>query len=100
MRLRDSKGRFVKLETVGGTAGLGAAGFTGAGTAGFTGAGTTGLTGAAAVGGNDLNVKIPGFWILSIWLILIFVLSPWLIKLFKPFCYIYKWLGFIQQTQL
>ena len=130
MRLRDSKGRFVKVEAVagglgtgltagfteaGGTAGFtgiggtagGTAGFTGAGgTAGFTRAGgTAGFTGAggagtAARGTTDLTIKIPGFWIMLIWSIFIFILSPWLIKLVNPICYLFKLLGFINQTQI
>ena len=138
MRLRDSKGRFVKVQAVagglgtgltagfteaGGTAGFtgtggtftgagGTAGFTGAGetagftgageTAGFTGAGGAGFTGAgtAAKGTTDLTIKIPGFWIMLIWSIFVFILSPWLIKLVNPICHLFKLLGFINQTQI
>ena len=113
MRLRDSKGRFVKVEAVAaglGTAGGLTAGFTEAGgTAGFTGTGaggTAGFTGAggagtAARGTADLTIKIPGFWIMLIWSIFVFILSPWLIKLANPICHLFKLLGFINnQTQI
>ena len=116
MRLRDSKGRFVKVEAVAagglGTAGGLTAGFTE--TAGFTGTGgtftgaggTAGFTGAggagtAARGTTDLTIKIPGFWIMLIWSIFVFILSPWLIKLANPICHLFKVLGFINnQTQI
>ena len=77
----------------------GTAGFTGAGgTAGFTGAGGAGTT---ARGTTDLTIKIPGFWIMLIWSIFVFILSPWLIKLANPICHLFKLLGFINnQTQI
>ena len=53
---------------------------------------------ANEAGNYELVLKIPGFYNILIWLVFIFILSPWLLSIYQPICNLFKFLGFINNN--
>ena len=51
-------------------------------------------------GNYELVIKIPGFYYILIWALLLFILSPWILKIYQPICYLYKLLGFVNDVNV